>query len=81
MAKKETGFRKIKTIEGITMHLYEDRAGLYKPHCATGPAIIYPDSDKRTSEYYFYGVKYDHNKWYELTKSYRTPEPKEDLDD
>lgn len=81
MPKKETIYRTIHTIEGITMHIFEDDKGVTKPHCATGPAILYSKKQRKQDEYYIFGVKYDYDKWLELSRPLRKAEPKEDLQD
>jgi hypothetical protein len=68
MAKKSSNYRTMKTTEGIVMHLYTDENGRNKPHCQTGPAILYPKGINKPDEYYVYGIKYDYLKWYELTR-------------
>ena len=81
MPKKETIYRTIHTIEGITMHIFEDDKGITKPHCATGPAILYSKKKRKQDEYYIFGVNYDYDKWLELSRPLRKAEPKEDLQD
>lgn len=81
MPKKDTVYRTIKTIEGITIHVYEDDNGMVKPHSVTGPAILYSKAQAKQDEYYLYGIKYEYAKWLELSRPLRTPEPKDDLQD
>ena len=81
MAKKESSFRTLTTVDGITFHLYEDDQGAVKPHSATGPSIIYPKSIAKPDEYYIYGVKYDFDKWLELSRPLRKTLSKEDFVD
>lgn len=81
MPKKDSVYRTIRTIEGTTIHLYEDENGITKPHCATGPAILYPKGISKPDEYYIYGIKYNYDKWLELSRPLRKAESKEDLQD
>lgn len=81
MAKKDNIYRTIKTIEGITLHVYEDDKGIIKPHCATGPAIRYPKGENKPDEYYIFGTKYNYDKWLELSRPLRKPISKEDFVD
>lgn len=68
MAKRSSNYRTIKSTEGIVFHLYTDENGKTKPHCQTGPAILYPKGVNKPDEYYVYGIKYDYLKWYELSR-------------
>jgi hypothetical protein len=79
MPKKDTGHRTIKTVEGIVLNIYEDDKGLSKPHCPTGPAIMYPKGFNKQDEYYLFGVKYDYDKWLELSRPLRKTTTQEDL--
>ncbi len=81
MPKKDSSYRTIKTIEGIVMHVYEDEKGIVKPHCPTGPAILYPKGQNKPDEYYIFGVKYDYDKWLELSRPLRRSVTKEDFVD
>lgn len=81
MAKKDSSFKTMTTVDGITFHLYEDEKGIIKPHSMIGPAIIYPKSILKPDEYYIYGVKHDFDKWLELSRSLRKTLSKEDFVD
>ena len=81
MAKKDSIYRTIKTIEGTIIHVYEDDKGIVKPHCATGPAILYPKGENKQDEYYIFGTKYNYDKWLELSRPLRKPITKEDFVD
>lgn len=81
MAKKQSIYKTIHTVDGITLNLYEDANGITKPHCATGPAIIYPKGINKPDEYYLFGIKYNYDKWLELSKPLRTNIAKEDFID
>jgi hypothetical protein len=81
MAKKDTIYRTIKTIEGTTIHIYEDEKGTTKPHCSTGPAILYGKGYNKQDEYYLFGVKYDYDRWLELSRPLRKATTKEDFVD
>ena len=81
MAKKDTTYRSIKTIEGTILNIYEDSKGVTKPHCPTGPAILYPKGHNKLDEYYLFGIKYDYDKWLELSRPFRKSTTKEDFID
>lgn len=81
MAKKDSIYRTIKTIEGITIHVFEDDKGIIKPHSASGPAILYPKGENKPDEYYIFGTKYNYDKWLELSRPLRKATTKEDLQD
>ena len=71
MGKKDAAYRTIKTIEGITFHVYEDDQGKIKPHSPKEAAVQYPKSEGKADEYYIFGVKYDYDKWLELSRPFR----------
>ena len=71
MARKETQYRTIRTIEGIVFHLYEDDKGVVKPHSTKGPAVEYPKSEAKPDEYFIFGIKYDYDRWLELSRPFR----------
>lgn len=71
MAKKDNGYRTIKTIEGIVFQVYEDDKGVVKAHSTKGPAVQYPKSEAKPDEYYIFGIKYDYDKWLELSRPFR----------
>lgn len=81
MAKKQSIYKTIHTVDGITLNLYEDTNGVTKPHCTTGPAIIYPKGINKPDEYYLFGIKYNYDKWLELSKPLRANITKEDFID
>lgn len=68
MSRRTSNYRTIKTLEGIVFHLYTDENGRNKPHCQTGPAVLYPKGISKPDEYYIYGVQYDYLKWQELSR-------------
>lgn len=68
MSRRSPSYRTIKTTEGVVFHLYTDENGKTKPHCQTGPAVLYPKGISKPDEYYIYGIKYDYLKWYELSR-------------
>lgn len=77
--KSKSMFRILKAIDGRTIHILEEDDKPGKPHCITGPAIIYPESDKKASEYYLFGIKYEKDRWTELSSALRKSKPKEDF--
>lgn len=81
MGKRDSSFRTIKTVEGIVIHIYEDEKGIVKPHSATGPAMMYPKGENKPDEYYIFGIKYNYDKWLELSRPLRRASTKEDFVD
>ena len=71
MAKKDSQYRTIRTIEGIIFEVYEDDRGILKPHCTKGPAVQYPKSEAKADEYFIFGIKYNYDKWLELSRPFR----------
>ena len=71
MARKDSPYRTIRTIEGILFHVYEAENGVLKPHSTKGPAIEYPKSEAKPDEYFIFGIKYDYDKWLELSRPFR----------
>jgi hypothetical protein len=71
MARKDHLYRTIRTIEGIVFHLYEDDKGVIRPHSTKGPAVEYPKSEAKPDEYFIFGIKYDYDKWLELSRPFR----------
>ncbi len=71
MARKDYLYRTIKTIEGIVFHVYEDHRGVVKPHSTKGPAVEYPKSEAKPDEYFIFGIKYDYDRWLELSRPFR----------
>jgi|GEM_PF-2424799 len=71
MARKDILYRTINTIEGIIFHVYEDDRGIVKPHSTKGPAVEYPKSEAKSDEYFIFGIKYDYDKWLELSRPFR----------
>ena len=71
MARKDSAYRTIRTIEGIIFQVYEDDKGVVRPHCTKGPAVHYPKSEAKSDEYYIYGIRYDYDKWLELSRPFR----------
>jgi len=71
MARKDSLYRTIKTIEGIVFHVYEDDRGIVKPHSTKGPAVEYPKSEGKSDEYFIFGIKYSYDRWLELSRPFR----------
>ena len=47
----------IKTVCGKTLSFLETTGQPNKMHSMEGPAVIYPESESKTSEYYLFGIK------------------------
>lgn len=56
----------IKTVCGKTVTFLETTGHPNKMHSTEGPAIIYPESENKPSEYYLFGIKYSKNDWKSL---------------
>lgn len=63
--------RTIKTICGKTITFLQVDGQNNRAHCTTGPAIIYPDSENKSPEYYLFGIKYSKTKWKELISAHK----------
>lgn len=64
---RDTGYiRTMTTACGKTITYYKEDGCNAKAHSTSGPAITYPKSDKKSPEYYLYGVKYTKTQWQEL---------------
>lgn len=58
--------RTINTVCGKTVTYLQDPGQNPKMHSITGPALIYPENEKKSPEYYLFGVKYSKQQWQEL---------------
>lgn len=58
--------RTITTVCGKTITYLQDPGENAKMHSMTGPALIYPEGEKKSPEYYLFGVKYSKQQWQEL---------------
>ena len=65
MKRQDLIERTIKTVDGHTIHVIEEEGKPARPHCTTGPAFYYPESENREPEYYINGLKYEKSKWKE----------------
>lgn len=81
MPRKDSIYRTINTIDGTTIHFYQDDKGLAKAHSSTGPAIMYSKAQGMSDEYYLYGIKYNYDRWLELSRPLRRASAGEDLQD
>tara|TARA_R110000868_G_scaffold233046_1_gene486777 strand:- start:395 stop:640 length:246 start_codon:yes stop_codon:yes gene_type:complete len=79
MAKKNSSYRTIRTLEGIVMSVYEYTPGKYKLHSQSGPAVIYPKGINKPDEYHIYGVPYKFLEWQEISRPARKAKNKEDF--
>lgn len=77
--KPKTLFRTLKSVDGTVIHLIEEEGRNPRPHNITGPAMIYPAESKKSDEYYLYGIKYQKEKWLELSGPLRRSKPKDDF--
>jgi len=61
----------IKTVCGKTLSFLETTGQPNKMHSMEGPAVIYPESESKTSEYYLFGIKYSKNEWKSLINQHK----------
>lgn len=64
--KAVTEVKVMKTTCGKTISYLSTGEGVAKVHSATGPAIIYPESENKDPDYYLYGIRYPKARWTEL---------------
>ena len=79
MPNKNNTSRTITTVDGTVLHVFENEESVIKPHSVTGPAILYSKEHGKSDEYCIYGVKYNYDKWLELTRPFRRASSKDDL--
>lgn len=77
--KLKTQFRQYKAVDGRIIYAIEEEGKPLKLHNVTGPAVIYPTGDSRSNEYHLNGIKYDKDKWAELTSPLRKSRQKDDF--
>ena len=65
MKKYDLNYRTVNTVTGHVIHVLEEEGKPARPHCTTGPAFYYPESENKDPEYYLNGLKYDKSKWKE----------------
>jgi hypothetical protein len=56
----------IKTICGKTISFIQETGQIAKAHSITGPAITYSKEEKKSPEYYLFGIKYSRADWQDL---------------
>lgn len=61
----------IKTVCGKTVTFLQDPGVNPKMHSMTGPALVYPEDEKKSPEYYLFGVKYSKQQWQEMINSFK----------
>jgi hypothetical protein len=66
-----TTIKTIKTTCGKTITYMDTGEGVAKIHSTTGPAIIYPESEEKSPEYYLYGIRYTKTQWQELLAQHK----------
>jgi len=64
--RTHTTIKTIKTVCGKELSYLETTGQTNKMHSTTGPAMIYSESENKTSEYYLFGIKYSKNEWKSL---------------
>ena len=63
--------RTMKTVCGKTVTFLQVDGQPNKAHNIEGPAIVYPDSEKKAPEYYLFGIKYSKARWKELISAHK----------
>jgi hypothetical protein len=61
-----TVIRTMNTACGKEITYLQETGQIAKAHSATGPAIVYPKQDKKTPDYYLFGIKYSKAVWQDL---------------
>lgn len=61
----------IKTVCGKTLTYLQTEGEINKLHNTEGPAVIYPESENTSPEYYLHGIKYTKSRWKELIAQYK----------
>jgi hypothetical protein len=61
-----TTYKTMKTACGKTIAYMQITGENAKPHSLEGPAIIYPESEGTSPEYYINGIKYSKADWQSL---------------
>jgi hypothetical protein len=56
----------MKTVCGKTITYMEAEGENNKMHSTEGPALIYPEEEKKAPEYYLFGIKYSKADWKSL---------------
>jgi hypothetical protein len=64
--RTHTTIKTMKTVCGKTLSYLEATGYPNKMHSTIGPAVIYAEEEKLTSEYYLFGIKYPKNEWKSL---------------
>lgn len=65
--------RTMNTACGKTISYIQTTGQVAKAHSTEGPAIIYPDVEAKSPEYYLYGIKYSKIKWKEALTQHKMP--------
>ena len=58
--------RTMKTLCGKSISYIQETGQIAKAHSTTGPAITYPKEEKKSPEYYLFGIKYSRTDWQDL---------------
>lgn len=69
--RTHTTIKNINTVCGKELTYLEATGQPNRMHSMEGPAVIYPKEEKKTPEYYIFGIKYSKNKWQELVNSHK----------
>lgn len=61
-----TVIKTFNTVCGKTISYIQEVGQIAKAHSTTGPAIVFPKDEKKTPEYYLFGIKYSKADWQDL---------------
>lgn len=61
-----TVIKTFNTVCGKTISYIQEVGQTAKAHSTTGPAIVFPKDEKKTPEYYLFGIKYSKADWQDL---------------
>ena len=62
----------MNTVCGKTISFLQTDGYPNKMHSVEGPAVIYPEMDNKSPEYYLYGIKYSKADWKERLSQRKT---------
>ncbi len=62
----------MNTVCGKTISFLQTDGHPNKMHSVEGPAVIYPEMDNKSPEYYLYGIKYSKADWKERLSQRKT---------
>lgn len=64
--RHRSSIKTIKTVCGKTITFMQAEGENNKMHSTEGPALVYPEAEKKAPEYYLFGIKYSKAQWKSL---------------